>query len=1465
MARIARMIAGRMYPPRASKVTALALALVWLAAISLRVFGINWDQGQDLHPDELFVAKIVIVDRIRPAWPPDAANLLDPGASLLNARSNDPATGQPREFAYGSLPLYVTDFSAFVLGKISGVNWNTADRVYLAGRFLSALLDSLTVLVAAAIGIRVAGMRAGLLAALLAALAPMMIQLSHFFTTDSWLAFFVAVCIWQCVAAVQDGGARPLVLAGLASGLALATKGSVFTLFAVVALAGALQAARRWQGGDRSGAARALVARGFASAAAALAGFAIFEPYALLSPGIYLQSLRTQADIVRGRFDVPFTRVFVAEGPLYPIEQFVRWGVGPVAGLLCLLGVALLCRMAWRDRTGPAVVLLAWLGVFSLVIGLSEVRFLRYLAPLVPVLAVAGGMAIDAIWGAVSAKAGRWAGAAATAALLGGCALWTVAFMSVYAGEHPRLAASRWMFDRIPPGSSVSAEYWDDALPRNFGPVLSAQAMNFATVPADMYSDRPPPDAAASLYALTQDADYIVLSSNRVERSIRAAPWRYPVQIHFYDLLEDGSLGYRLAGSWERPPKLGPWRIDDQSADESFINYDHPAVRIYQREQAIDRAAFDRLMAPALAEPWSATRHPPGESLLLETPVGQLPVVGDARWSAAFTGGTAGAVAVWVALLVLLQAAALPLAALLFPRFPDHGWGLARLIALLAGGYLVWLGASVGLIRFEAAWCWTSLGLVAAGAWLWSRRGGSAGLALIRPGRAAWGAEAAFWGVFLLFLAFRFLNPDSWHPIWGGEKPMEFAHLNAILRSPGFPPVDPWFGGGYLNYYYYGTYLMAWLIKLTGIPSEIAFNLAQPTVMGLLAAAAFSVGAALARSLSGSERLARLGGALAVVFAVLIGNLKTAALLLSSRVPPRDDFGAWVWEPSRAIADAITEFPFFSGLYADLHAHVIALPITVLAIALGFSIAHGERRHAGDQLAMLALTFGALSATNAWDVPVYAALGIAAVWLGTAAVEPFGRRLALFAATSAGLAAASYVLYLPFHRSFVALFGSLAPVRDPTPLGQWLLHAGGLSAIVAAGLVALQLPRAMPLRLDWVRAGSLLAALAVVWFLAAVGAMIAGFPVMPAGLIGTTIVTVFAGGASWASSIRRGIPAGEAWIDRLPTVVGVLIALMAIVQGRLVLALAAGGMTVAAQGFLFGRTTGRRFVALLAGAAFGVMAGVELVVVADDLLGGPAYRMNTVFKFYNQVWILLALTAAALVAAAPRGQAFLFDSARVRRGWWTLAASLAVVVAAASLLYPVFAVSPRLHQRFGPDLGSGSLNALDWMNTASLPSAGFPDGAIAYRDDRAIIDWFNAEVPGTPMIAEATIGPYRCNGSRISIATGLPTVLGWERHEAQQRYLASLEGRAPDVFRLYDSTDPAEKLAIARRYGVEYIVVGDLERAYPDPGNECAARNPAGIETFGRMTGDSLEIAFTSGDSVVYRVLPEPAAAGDGA
>ena len=235
---------------------------------------------------------------------------------------------------------------------------------------------------------------------------------------------------------------------------------------------------------------------------------------------------------------------------------------------------------------------------------------------------------------------------------------------------------------------------------------------------------------------------------------------------------------------------------------------------------------------------------------------------------------------------------------------------------------------------------------------------------------------------FVAFVLVRLGNPDLWHPAKGGEKPMDFSYFNAILKSTTFPPYDSWFAGGYINYYYYGFVLVGVLVKLLGIVPAIAYNLILPTLFCLVALGAYCIGSNLSvshRKQDGDEpqrfswlgflgSKTFLGGAAAAVFMLVLGNLGTVRMIWqglqkigASGIPiDSGNFlqkwlwtfegiggifsgiklpigpGDWYWFPSRVYpGEPITEFPMFTFLYADLHAHMIALPSHLAGNCMG--------------------------------------------------------------------------------------------------------------------------------------------------------------------------------------------------------------------------------------------------------------------------------------------------------------------------------------------------------------------------------------------------------------------------------------------------------------------------------------------------------------------------------------------------
>jgi uncharacterized membrane protein len=151
---------------------------------------------------------------------------------------------------------------------------------------------------------------------------------------------------------------------------------------------------------------------------------------------------------------------------------------------------------------------------------------------------------------------------------------------------------------------------------------------------------------------------------------------------------------------------------------------------------------------------------------------------------------------------------------------------------------------------------------------------------------------------------------------------------------------------------------------------------------------------------------------------------------------------------------------------------------------------------------------------------------------------------------------------------------------------------------------------------------------------------------------------------------------------------------------------------------------------------------------------------------------------------------------------------------AACLLYPLTATPVRMSDRF-KDSRSLTLDGTAYMRTSVYVDDGRP---ITLEWDREALDWLRQNVHGMPTILEANTPLYRW-GSRVSIYTGLPTVIGWDWHQKQQRSVVpgpTIDRRIEDVRTIYNSTDLDQTIQLLKKYDVRYIYVGPLERIYYD-------------------------------------------------
>lgn len=1085
-------------------------------------------------------------------------------------------------------------------------------------------------------------------------------------------------------------------------------------------------------------------------------------------------------------------------------------------------------------------------------------------------------------------------------------ALMGISFYAIYTRPVTRVAASEWIYENVPAGSVIGREHWDDSVPYQIEGVdpQSYQSVEFENFNTDTEA------RVEELLADIDTVDYIMPSSRRLSGTIPRVPAVWPITSRYYEALESGELGFEKVAEFTSFPSVFGFELDDTGAEESYSVYDHPIVTVYKKTDAYSAEKAREVLGANAFEPGvNVLPGQAGENALRFRPDVLERQQEGGTWTSIFDANSLPnryPLLFWLLAMELAALAVTPIAFVLFRALPDRGYLLTKPLGILLLSYVAYAPAAFLGIAYTRAEIAGALGAMlvagAATAYLWR----SEIAAFIRERwRFLLGAEALFLGIFAGAYWVRLQNPDLWHPSRGGEKPMDLAYFIGVIRTTDLTqgPIDPWNAGGYLNYYYFGQFISATVTKLTGIVPEVAYNLVVPMFFALAAAATFSVTYNLAEATrrmmkrrAGGGRIGISGpvfAGLGAIFLVLLaGNLKAVGVLESqmARISPWNPdialigplvtiFGGFYeiatgdatlrgtmfnydwWDPSRALdvvnpqteVTPITEFPFWTFLFADLHAHLMAIPFAMTAAGVALAAVmnlsrlnpatapgNSEQRRSiasWGMVVLLAVIVGALRWINTWDFPPFLLIAAAGIFIAERAQDGrfTVRALATGLLKTGVMGVLTIIFYAPLGANYNQFYSSTVESDQTTALHDYFSHFGIL-LIFLLGFVLFQMQRAITKNYTLKRL-----------FFGSLGERGKIGPVQAAPLM---IAFVLGGIAIVALSTHNDVGPLPGFGERggviaLSFVALVAVAICAVRELR-------NPSPVAPVMLL---------VYAMIGLGFGLSGGVELITLEGDI-----GRMNTVFKFYLHVWMLWGVAAAF-------GTWYVFAVARPHEAFMRRAGDLHRVVVAApryafgiavtvvvllAMVYPVFGTRARIHDRFDPAQGSGN-NGMEYMDEAVYTDFNDRDGLGGehiLKYERDAINWLRENVDGTPTTIEAQAPLYHY-GSRIAIYTGLPTVLGWDWHQSQQRprFAAGVQQRRADVNAFYASEDIAEARRLIDKYDVEWVIVGSVERNYYPP---------EGLAKFDSGLGGILELAYTNDGVQIWHViprdqLPEPA------
>lgn len=693
-------------------------------------------------------------------------------------------------------------------------------------------------------------------------------------------------------------------------------------------------------------------------------------------------------------------------------------------------------------------------------------------------------------------------------------------------------------------------------------------------------------------------------------------------------------------------------------------------------------------------------------------------------------------VLIWWLMSVIIGVGFFPLTSRLFSKFRDGGWIFSKSIGIFVSGYVYWLLSCGKILKFTSLNCMLVLFAcilvnVAVGFFLYKKdkKLPSISWKLILMEEIFFFAVYAFWSYAICF------RPEA----YGTEKFMDYAFMTSMMRADYLPPADPWYAGEVINYYYGGQYLAVFLTKLSGISVGSAYNLMRTLIAAFTFTMPFSVVYQLierlqihkGKAVNGKWCVA--GGVLSGTAAAFCGNMHY--VIYHMIVPVVESITGteinnyFFSNSTRYIGhnpvvegdNTIHEFPSYSFVLGDLHAHMINIMfvLVVLGLALAWALRMEKKEEALNlkqallqpEILMIGFFTGMFRWTNFWDLPIYFVAGGCVVFFMNIRMyrDSLKKFLTITVAQAVEVLLVGTIVSLPFTLGFDKIASNIKLAHTHSAFYQLLVLWGLPSVIVITFLV-----------------------ICIRTYLKK-----AKMPVVK-------------------TKGKKNAPVEE--VNKKASLVD----------------------------FFSQISTEDLFIFLMGLCALGLILMPEVIYVEDIYTTAP--RANTMFKLTYQGYILFAICMGYILTKGLMfGKKLLFGAS---------------VVGAACLALTAGYTWTSMEQFYGGITDTSRMEGTDGSIFVSQ----------SFQSDYGAICWLNENIEGQPVILEATGDSYS-DYARVSVATGLPTVMGWYVHEWLWRDDTAAQNlRGNDIKSIYTSSSQSEVEELISKYDISYIYVGELER-----------------------------------------------------